>query len=200
MKRTTKPKEKYRRGPTEPITDLVPFEIERGRPAKLTEDMPHRIYVMAAMGLTIAQMAESSGLGVSTLDKWLAEKPEIREAYEKGKWEFDFGMEYTLKRRAEGYEYWEEKEYSGYDSLGREWSRTVRTLKRVEPDVTALIFWLKNRSGHRWRDVYNGPNTVNNNYTQVNNLNMEMFDENEQELMRSMAIKKLANRNGTAGR
>lgn len=51
-------------------------------------------------------------------------------------------------RRALGYEYEEVKEkYEGEELT----ERTV-TKKEVIPDVTAQIFWLKNRKPGEWRD------------------------------------------------
>lgn len=154
--------------------------------------MPKRIYTMACLGLTIAQIAESTGVMESTMDNWLAKYPEARAAYEKGKYSADFDVELALRKRALGYEYEEIKYYSGVDSLGRPWSREVRQIKRVEPDVTACIFWEKNRHPERWQDV----NSINATNIQVNNINFDLFTEEEQELARSMAIKQLSGGSG----
>ena len=57
-------------------------------------------------------------------------------------------MENALLRRALGYEYNEVKEKYEY---GKITERTV-TKKEVVPDVTAQIFWLKNRKPEKRRD------------------------------------------------
>lgn len=162
-------------------------------PSKYTEDMPERIYTMACLGLTIAQMADSTGVALSTMENWLQHREEVRLAFDKGKYDFDFGMEMTLRRKAMGYEYERTRHYSGVDSLGREWSRSVTETVRVEPCTTALIFWHKNRNPHRWKDSYNHQGGGTN--IQVNNINMENFSTEEKKLARSMAIKQLEGMN-----
>jgi len=51
-------------------------------------------------------------------------------------------------KRALGYEYEETKVM--VDADGKK--RVERIKKQVQPDVTAQIFWLKNRRPDRWRD------------------------------------------------
>jgi hypothetical protein len=191
MIRTTEKK-----GPRRDLSQVKVVQFSR-TPSKYSESMPQQIFTMACLGLTIQQMADSAGVGLSTLEKWLHEKPEIRRAYDEGKWEADFGMELALRRKAMGYEYERTKEYSGVDSIGRPWSRTVTETVRVEPDTTALIFWHKNRNPERWKDSYNHQGGGTN--IQVNNINMELFSDEEKKLARSMAIKQLEGMNVIAG-
>jgi len=166
-------------------------------PSKFTERMPHQIYTMATLGLTLAQMADSLGIGQSTLGTWLQEKPECRAAYEQGKESFDMDIELALRQKALGYEYERTKHYSGVDSLGREWTRSVTETIRVEGDITAQKFWLSNRQPGRWRELSAlGSGSTN---IQVNNINMEDFTEEEKKLARSMAIKQLEGMNVISG-
>ena len=192
MTRTTKANQpdEIVRGPRKPAREIEVVNYRR-TPSKYTEDMPHRIYVMATLGLSIPQMADSTGVSPATVDNWLANRTEVRTAYDTGKYEHDFGMEMALKRKAEGYEYQETKHYSGVDSLGRVWSRSVTQIIKVPGDTTAMIFWLKNRSRHRWQESHH--NTSTN--IQVNNINMENFTAEEKAMARSMAIKQLSSMN-----
>jgi hypothetical protein len=198
MERTKKNTGKVveKRGPNRPLRELKVLTFKGGTPTKYTDSIPQQIYTMATLALTIEQMARSLNISVSTLNTWLRDRPGVREAYEKGKWEADFAVEQVMQRKVMGYEYDRTKEYSGVDSLGREWTRTVTETVRVEPDTTALIFYMKNRHPDRWRE-----SITQANLTQVNvqNMDLSMFSEDERKMMRQMAIKRLANENGIPG-
>ena len=59
----------------------------------------------------------------------------------------------SLYERATGYEYEEEKRIVEYDKDGNvKPVKIEKTKKHVPPDVTAQIFWLKNRQRDRWQD------------------------------------------------
>ena len=56
----------------------------------------------------------------------------------------DRQVENALLKRALGYE---------YDEITTEYGKEIkRVTKQVVPDVTAQIFWLKNRKPDQWRD------------------------------------------------
>ena len=87
-------------------------------------------------------------LASSTLYDWKKRYSEISEPLKRGKGVVDRQVENALLRRALGYEYEEvKKKFEG----GVITERTV-TKKEVIPDVTAQIFWLKNRKPGDWRD------------------------------------------------
>ncbi|MGE5483158.1 MAG: hypothetical protein ACM3VX_09720, partial [Bacteroidota bacterium] len=57
-------------------------------------------------------------------------------------------------RRACGYDFEETEIIADRTAEGQARpARVKRTKKHVPPDVTACIFWLKNREPERWRDV-----------------------------------------------
>ncbi len=65
----------------------------------------------------------------------------------------------TLYQRAVGYEVRTEKVFKDGASIIR-----VETTEHVPPDVTAQIFWLKNRRRENWRErneAFTGPVTIN---------------------------------------
>lgn len=178
------------------MVDVIEYK-RGGMNAKCTKDMPSRILLMSRFGHTIEQMAKLLGVHFKTLERWLREKEEIREAYEKGKWEFDMAVEQALFEKARGFDYWEEKQVDGIDAIGRPYQYTTRTRKKVLADTTAIIFWLKNRQPERWRDAYNTGTGLS--LTQINNtVNMDVFSDQEREMMRNMAIKSLANSNNVS--
>ena len=73
-------------------------------------------------GLSNEQIAHNIGIAASTLYKWAKDYPEIAEALKKGKAVVDYEVENALLSKALG------------------------------GDVTAMIFWLKNRRPDKWRD------------------------------------------------
>ena len=99
-------------------------------------------------GLTDEQIAHNMGIASSTLYDWKKRYPEISESLKRGKEVVDRQVENALLKRALGYEYEEVKE-KFEDNVMTE--RTV-IKKEAIPDITAQIFWLKNRKPGDWRD------------------------------------------------
>lgn len=95
-------------------------------------------------GLTDEQIAHNMGISITSLYKYKKEYPQFAKALKKGKAVIDYEVESSLLKRAMGYEY-EEKTYE-------EGVLTKRVVKQQAPDVTAQIFWLKNRKPKEWRD------------------------------------------------
>ncbi|MCD8383268.1 MAG: helix-turn-helix domain-containing protein [Clostridiales bacterium] len=98
-------------------------------------------------GLTDEQIAKNCGCSYSTLREWRDKYPAVSAALKKGKEVADYEVENALFKRATGYEATETR----VEETG-EGTKTVTTTKPVLPDVTAQIFWLKNRRPDRWRD------------------------------------------------
>ena len=73
-------------------------------------------------GLSDEQIAKKMGIALSTLKVWKSRFPAISAALKKGKEVVDYAVESALLKKAMG------------------------------GDVTAMIFWLKNRRPDKWRD------------------------------------------------
>ena len=114
----------------------------------LTEEGLTKIIGWARDGLVNEQIAQNIGIHPSTLYAWQNKYPEIDEALKQGKEVVDREVENALLKRALGYEY-EEVKMIATESGGK---RVEKTRKQVLPDVTAQIFWLKNRKPKEWRD------------------------------------------------
>lgn len=120
----------------------------------LTPDGLLRLEAYARDGLTDEQIAHNMGITAKTLYEWKNKYGEIREASKKGKEVVDIEVENALLKRAKGYTYEEvTKEAVKDPETGKTELRVVKVVKKeVQPDVTAQIFWLKNRKPAEWRD------------------------------------------------
>lgn len=114
----------------------------------LTQDGLLKLEAWARDGLTDEQIAKNMNVAYSTLRVWKEKFQAISAALKKGKEVVDIEVENALLKRALGYEYEEVKKEYEFGELSKE---TV-TIKRVVPDTTAQIFWLKNRRPDLWRD------------------------------------------------
>ena len=110
--------------------------------------IPELVRWMAREGLTTEEMATELGVPRRTFRDWCEKHQALREALEEGRLIADARVEDSLYRRALGYEY---EEVEVVESSGGRRERTIR--KHIPPDVTACIFWLKNRRPQAWRDV-----------------------------------------------
>ena len=99
-------------------------------------------------GLTNEQIAQNIGVSRKTLQEWCVKYGDIGDTLKRGKEVVDRQVENALLKRAIGYEYEEVSEK--YES-GMMTEKKI-TKKRVVPDVTAQIFWLKNRRPDKWKD------------------------------------------------
>lgn len=95
-------------------------------------------------GLTDEQIAQNIGINPATLYDWKNKYDEISKTLKKGKEVVDYEVENALLKRALGYTVKEEK-------LTKD-GEVVELEKEVPGDVTAQIFWLKNRKPDVWRD------------------------------------------------
>lgn len=98
-------------------------------------------------GCTDEQLAKKMGINVATLYKWKIKYSNIDEALKKGKEVIDVMVENALLKRALGYEYEEQQVVKYKDDC-----EVVTVTKYAMPDVTAQIFWLKNRRSEQWRE------------------------------------------------
>lgn len=76
----------------------------------------------ARNGLTYEQIAHNMGIGLTTLKEWRKKSVAISSALKKGREVVDFEVENALLKNA------------------------------LEGNVTAQIFWLKNRKKEQWRE------------------------------------------------
>lgn len=122
-----------------------------GRPSKYNKDLhPLLGEALASKGLINPQIAEKMGVSTSTLGKWMKEHEEFSDAIKRGREEPDDLVENSLFRRATGYE--NDKAVKIFMPANAKEPVYAPYTEQVQPDVTACIFWLKNRRPDRWRD------------------------------------------------
>lgn len=73
-------------------------------------------------GLTYEQIANNMGIGLTTLKEWRQKEPTIQSTLKKGREVVDYEVENALLKNA------------------------------LDGNVTAQIFWLKNRKKEQWRE------------------------------------------------
>ncbi len=95
-------------------------------------------------GLTDEQIAKNIGISRETLNQWKNKYADISDTLKRGKEVVDYEVENALLKRALGYTVKEEK-------LTKD-GEVVELEREVPGDVTAQIFWLKNRKPDAWRD------------------------------------------------
>lgn len=95
-------------------------------------------------GLTDEQIARNLGVSKHTLIKWKKNIPDFLDAIKKGKEVSDYELENALHKRAVGY-YYEEETVTNKGEV-------VKIKKYEQANPTSLIFALKNRLPHKYRD------------------------------------------------
>ncbi len=138
----------------------------KGRPSKFDTLDKNQIKKLVIAGWTDKQISDFYGVAVSTLTRWKQKNEDFCTALKDWKKEGDLKVEKSLYQRAIGFHYDEvtyEKTNSGGLGIGFKKGdvdsikhvdtyKTKITTKQVVPDVTAQIFWLKNRQPDVWRD------------------------------------------------
>lgn len=139
---------------------------KKGRKRKYDESYPAIAEKLCAdQGYTDKNLAAHFHVSESTINKWKNDFSEFSESIKKGKWAFDTDkVVQVLLKRCMGYSYTEitkeldRSEYAVNEDFDAE-SVSEPTLvvtkvvrKHMAPDITGIIFWLKNRDAANWSD------------------------------------------------
>ncbi len=143
----------------------------------LSEEGLLKLESFARAGLTDSEIALKMGIGVSTLNNYKKQYSKINEALKNGGEYVDTKIENALIKRAIGYEYTEQvmervlnKETGEYEFV-----LTKEMKKEVKPDISAQVFWLKNRRPDIWKDKQDL--SVESNSSDVSNLSDEELEQ-----------------------
>lgn len=128
-----------------------------GRPSKYKPEFAEQAHKLCLLGATDPELANFFKVAISTIALWKVQHAEFSDALKISKTEADDLVAKSLYRRALGYEV----DDVDLKVVKGKLTKTA-TRKHIPPDVTACIFWLKNRRPEEWRDVQHrtlaGPN------------------------------------------
>ncbi len=113
-------------------------------------------------GLTDEQICKNIGISRETLNQWKKKYADISDTLKRGKEVVDYEVENALLKRALGYTTKEEK-------LTKD-GEVIELEKEVPGDVTAQIFWLKNRKPAEWKDKREDEEKQSEGITIINNI------------------------------
>lgn len=118
-----------------------------GRPSTFKGEYVEQGKKLAELGATDREIAEFFGVTEATLNNWKHAHPELFASLKLGKDTADERVVQSLYRRALGYSHDAVKimQNGGEEVI-------VPFVEHYPPDVTACIFWLKNRRSGEWRD------------------------------------------------
>ena len=122
-------------------------EKKRGRKSqyeRLVQPRLEEVRGWCRNGATDEELAARLGIGVRTLYRYRTQFPLFRAALAESKKIADMRVIRSLYERATGYE--------AYKDVLEKDGAVQRLYYTVPADVTACIFWLKNRCPSEWRD------------------------------------------------
>ena len=108
---------------------------------------------LAREGKSHTKIAAFIGIGIKEFRRWVAAHPELADSLANNTAVADAKVEASQFQRACGYDYEEKKVIGTQSKEGKVAAERVEIIKKHVPgDVTAQIFYLKNRRPDRWRD------------------------------------------------
>lgn len=132
------------------------------RPTDYKSSFNKQAEKLCRLGATDKELAEFFEIVESTINEWKIKYPKFSESIKKGKVLADIKVADSLYKRANGYKYNEVtfEKVGDKDTLLEDGDETIKVdsfkkkivTKEIAPDVTAQIFWLKNRQKKKWRD------------------------------------------------
>jgi len=125
-----------------------------GRPSSYKPEYNQQALKLTKLGAIDKDLAEFFNVSETTINNWKNEFPEFLESLKDGKFLVDSRVERSLYERAIGYKAKDTK-FATYEG---EITDEKEYIKHYAPDVTACIFWLKNRRPEQWREKPEGDN------------------------------------------
>lgn len=119
------------------------------RPSSYKPEFAKQAEKLCILGATDQEIADFFEVDVRTVYRWKHDHDEFCQALKGGKETADERVERSLYQRAIGYEQDEVKIFMPASAAEPVYA-PFRA--KVAPDVTAAIFWLKNRRRDDWRD------------------------------------------------
>ena len=124
-----------------------------GRPSKYRPEFAVQAEKLCKLGATDQELADFFEVDVRTVYRWKGEHDEFCQSQKVGKVHADDRVERSLYQQAIGYE---QDEVKIFMPATAEAPVYAPYRARIAPNVTAAIFWLKNRRPEQWRDKPEG--------------------------------------------
>ena len=167
----------------------------QGQPTKFNRLNLPQVEKLYKSGFTDKEVSDFYSITTATLNNYKKSHTGFFAALKEWKKYADDKVERSLYQRAIGYEFdevtYEKSKIGGLgvgfkgediNSIKRvDTYKTKVTVKQIAPDVTAQIFWLKNRQPDRWRDRredFDGKQETHYHYTSI-----ELSSKSEAELL-----------------
>ena len=142
------------------------------KPAKWNHNMPLLSMFFASEGYTEKEIAIKLDVHVHTINYWKRTKPAFLEALSKGKDQYTNRVEKSLIENAVGYNH-----PAIHFSVINDKVVETPYIKHYPPNVTAQIFYLKNRARDRWMDVHKIEGQVNHRHVlDLTNCSLEQLN------------------------
>lgn len=135
------------------IINISDKKNKAGRPSLYEPDVhPKQAFVACSkMGAKKEDLAELFSVHRDTITEWMSKHQEFSAAVKIGRDEWDTNKaEVAMQKIVTGYDYIEATEVKDKDG---NITKEVVTTKHVPPNITAIMFWLQNRAGRRWKNV-----------------------------------------------
>jgi transposase-like protein len=131
-----------------PAKKVVPAKHAVGRPAQYKPEYNEQVVKLCLLGATDKAIADFFSVSTRTLNTWKKQYPEFLHSLKRGKEQADANVVSALYSRATGFV------KHGLEEVFQHSGKIVRAevSKYYPPEVTAGIFWLKNRQPDKWRE------------------------------------------------
>lgn len=133
---------------TEPVDEQDDVDLG-GRPTKYKPEYNAQAAKLCALGATDTDLADFFNVSVRTIDNWKVRHEGFLQSLKAAKDIADEKVERSLFQRAVGYQTDSVKIFM---PAGAEKPVYAEYRENVQPDVTAAIFWLKNRKKDEWQE------------------------------------------------
>lgn len=120
---------------------------QQGRPTKYKPEFDEQARKLCELGAADEELANFFKVSRVTIWRWAQTHEGFCSALKVGKESADERVANSLYHKAIGYTFDSEKVFQYGGKIIR-----AAVKEHVPPDTTAMIFWLKNRRPHEWRD------------------------------------------------
>lgn len=172
-------------------SDIIPLikteEVKvNGRPSKYNDHVLIEATNYAKLGATNEQIADYLGIQRSTFQYWLVNYPELKKAISEAKDLFDNEIVKSLAHNALGYSHKDTQFFQYRGGIVKQ-----EYIKHYPPNVTAQIFWLKNRKRGEWTDESTIKHAGMIGIRAIQDIPLNELNQDEQEIVFKINMKQL---------